>query len=312
MSMLKEPGQKYRPFPQIDLPDRQWPSRVITNPPRWLSTDLRDGNQSIIDPMDAVKKNRFFDLLIETGFKEIEVGFPSAGQTEFDFISSLVRNGRIPDDVFVQVLTQSREDLIRTSFDSLEGAHAAIIHLYNAVSPAWRDIVFQMTQAEVKAIAIKGAQLLRRGVDWQYEVQDNGWRFSDAQGALDNLPLPQVPQPNAATALAALRASGLAVSEQAIRDGIEQSIFSVDLVPSDVILLCEGVKIPADGIVLRCNDLCVDENSLTGEAEGVWKCQIDDCPPSADYWRKDYSQSHRQQKPSLRWLLLCRLPDWTF
>ena len=191
MSMLKEPGQKYRPFPQIDLPDRQWPSRVITNPPRWLSTDLRDGNQSIIDPMDAVKKNRFFDLLIETGFKEIEVGFPSAGQTEFDFISSLVRNGRIPDDVFVQVLTQSREDLIRTSFDSLEGAHAAIIHLYNAVSPAWRDIVFQMTQAEVKAIAIKGAQLLRDeaakrpGTDWFFEYSPETFSTAELDFSLE-------------------------------------------------------------------------------------------------------------------------------
>jgi 2-isopropylmalate synthase len=189
--MLKEPGQKYRPFPQIDLPDRQWPSRVITNPPRWLSTDLRDGNQSIIDPMDAVKKNRFFDLLIETGFKEIEVGFPSAGQTEFDFISSLVRNGRIPDDVFVQVLTQSREDLIRTSFDSLEGAHAAIIHLYNAVSPAWRDIVFQMTQAEVKAIAIKGAQLLRDeaakrpGTDWFFEYSPETFSTAELDFSLE-------------------------------------------------------------------------------------------------------------------------------
>ena len=191
MSMLKEPGQKYRPFPQIDLPDRQWPSRVITNPPRWLSTDLRDGNQSIIDPMDAVKKNRFFDLLIETGFKEIEVGFPSAGQTEFDFISSLVRNGRIPDDVFVQVLTQSREDLFRTSFDSLEGAHAAIIHLYNAVSPAWRDIVFQMTQAEVKAIAIKGAQLLRDeaakrpGTDWFFEYSPETFSTAELDFSLE-------------------------------------------------------------------------------------------------------------------------------
>ncbi|AZI37593.1 2-isopropylmalate synthase [Caenibius tardaugens NBRC 16725] len=191
MSMLNDPGRKYRPFPQVNLPDRQWPSRVITNPPRWLSTDLRDGNQSIIDPMDAVKKNRFFDLLVETGFKEIEVGFPSAGATEFDFISSLVREGRIPDDVFVQVLTQSREDLIRTSFDSLEGAHAAIIHLYNAVSPAWRDIVFQMTQAEVKQIAIKGAQVLRDeaakrpGTDWFFEYSPETFSTAELDFSLE-------------------------------------------------------------------------------------------------------------------------------
>src|SRR5215217_8243133 len=127
MTMLKDPSRKYRPFAPIDLPDRQWPCRTITHPPRWLSTDLRDGNQAIVDPMDSVKKNRFFDLLLEIGVKEIEIGFPAAGQTEFDFISSLVRSGRIPDDVVVQVLTQARDDLIKTSFDSLKGARQAIV-----------------------------------------------------------------------------------------------------------------------------------------------------------------------------------------
>src|SRR5688572_32438173 len=122
MAMLSDPSAKYRPFPQVPLPDRQWPSRTITQPPRWLSTDLRDGNQAIVDPMDAVKKNRFFDLLVEIGVKEIEIGFPAAGQTEFDFIQGLVRSGKIPDDVIVQVLTQARADLIRRSFDSLAGA----------------------------------------------------------------------------------------------------------------------------------------------------------------------------------------------
>ncbi len=135
MSMLKDPSQKYRPFPQVPLPDRQWPARTITAPPRWLSTDLRDGNQSIIDPMDAVKKNRFFDMLVEIGLKEIEIGFPAAGKTEFDFIQSLVQSDRIPGDVIVQVLTQSREDLIRTSFESLAGAKQAIVHLYNRGQP---------------------------------------------------------------------------------------------------------------------------------------------------------------------------------
>jgi len=172
--MLQDPSRKYRPFPQVPLQDRQWPSRVITAPPRWLSTDLRDGNQSIIDPMDAVKKNRFFDMLVEIGLKEIEIGFPAAGQTEFDFIRSLVRSGRIPDDVTVQVLTQSREDLIRTSFESLEGARTAIVHLYNAVSPAWRDIVFRMSREEVKEIAIKGAQILR---DEAAKRPDTDWYF---------------------------------------------------------------------------------------------------------------------------------------
>src|SRR6187401_740509 len=112
MTMLSEPGRKYRPFQPINLPDRQWPTRTITHPPRWLSTDLRDGNQAIVDPMDSAKKNRFFDLLLAIGVKEIEIGFPAAGQTEFDFISDLVHSGRIPDDVYVQVLTQARKDLI--------------------------------------------------------------------------------------------------------------------------------------------------------------------------------------------------------
>lgn len=174
MAMLKDPARKYRPFPQVPLENRQWPSRTITAPPRWLSTDLRDGNQSIIDPMDAVKKNRFFDLLVEVGVKEIEVGFPAAGQTEFEFISGLIKNDRIPEDVVIQVLTQSREDLIKRSFESLQGAHSAIVHLYNAVSPAWRDIVFRMSQQEVKQIAIKGAQLL---VDEAAKQPDTKWHF---------------------------------------------------------------------------------------------------------------------------------------
>ena len=174
MPMLPDPSAKYRPFPQINLPDRQWPTRTITAPPRWLSTDLRDGNQSIIDPMDRAKKTRFFDLLIEVGVKEIEVGFPAAGETEFGFISWLVQSGRIPDDVVVQVLTQSREDLIKRSFESLEGARAAIVHLYNAVSPAWRDIVFKMTREEVRQIAINGAQML---VDEADKRPDTDWHF---------------------------------------------------------------------------------------------------------------------------------------
>jgi 2-isopropylmalate synthase len=172
--MLQNPSNKYRPFPQINLPDRQWPSRTITTPPRWLSTDMRDGNQALIDPMDSEKKQRFFDLLLKVGVKEIEVGFPSAGATEFDFISRLVQSGSIPDDVFVQVLTQSREDLIRTSFDALRGAKQAILHLYNAVSPAWRNIVFQMSKAEVKEIAITGAKLLR---DEAAKQPDTDWHF---------------------------------------------------------------------------------------------------------------------------------------
>ncbi|MFM2099102.1 MAG: 2-isopropylmalate synthase, partial [Pseudomonadota bacterium] len=174
MTMLKNPSAKYRPFPQIDLPNRAWPSKTITKAPRWLSTDMRDGNQALIDPMDSEKKTRFFDLLLKVGVKEIEVGFPAAGATEFDFISGLVKSGRIPDDVFVQVLTQSREDLIKTSFESLRGAKQAIVHLYNAVSPAWRRIVFGMEKPEIKAIAVAGAKLLR---DQAAAQPDTDWHF---------------------------------------------------------------------------------------------------------------------------------------
>ncbi|MES2336502.1 MAG: 2-isopropylmalate synthase [Pseudomonadota bacterium] len=172
--MLRNPSTKYAAFPTIDLPDRRWPGQVITRAPRWLSTDMRDGNQALIDPMDAEKKQRFFDLLLSVGIKEIEVGFPSAGATEFDFISGLVREGRIPDDVTVQVLTQSRRDLIETSFASLKGAKTAIVHLYNAVSPAWRRIVFGMTRDEIRQIAVDGAKVLR---DQAAAYPDTDWRF---------------------------------------------------------------------------------------------------------------------------------------
>ncbi len=185
MTMLKNPGVKYRPFPPINLPDRTWPSRQITKAPRWLSTDLRDGNQALVDPMGAEKKMRFFDLLLKVGVKEIEVGFPASGATDFDFISGLVRDGRIPDDVIVQVLTQSRQDLIETSFASLAGAKQAIVHLYNAVSPAWRRIVFGMSREEVKQIAVEGAKVMRDQAakypqtDWHFEYSPE--TFSTAE-----------------------------------------------------------------------------------------------------------------------------------
>ena len=172
--MLRDPSTKYRAFPPVNLPDRQWPSRTITHPPRWLSTDLRDGNQALIDPMDGEKKRRMFDLLVKVGLKEIEVGFPSAGATDFDFISGLVRSGAVPDDVLIQVLTQSRRDLIETSFASLEGARAAIVHLYNAVSPAWRRVVFGMTRDEVREIAVTGAKVMRDEAAGQ---PDTDWHF---------------------------------------------------------------------------------------------------------------------------------------
>ncbi len=174
MTMLADPSVKYRPFPQVDLPDRRWPAAVITRPPIWLSTDMRDGNQSLIDPMNAEKKQRFFELLCRVGVKEIEVGFPSAGATEFDFISGLVKNGLIPGDVTPQVLTQARADLIATTFESLRGAKQAIVHVYNAVSPAWRRIVFGMERSEVREIAVTAAKLLR---DHASAQPDTDWRF---------------------------------------------------------------------------------------------------------------------------------------
>jgi 2-isopropylmalate synthase len=191
MPMLADPSVKYRPFPQVDLPDRQWPSRTIARAPRWLSTDMRDGNQALIDPMDHEKKTRFFELLCRVGLKEIEVGFPSAGATEFDFISGLVRQGRIPDDVTVQVLTQSRRDLIEKSFQSLVGAKQAIVHLYNAVSPSWRRIVFDMSRDQVREIAATGAKILRDeaakqpGTDWSFEYSPETFSTAELDFSLE-------------------------------------------------------------------------------------------------------------------------------
>ncbi len=191
MTMLTNPAEKYRPFPVINLPDRQWPSRIIEKAPRWLSTDLRDGNQALIDPMGAEKKTRFFDLLVKIGAKEIEVGFPASGATDFDYIADLVRSGRVPDDVTVQVLTQSRRDLIETSFASLEGATRAIVHLYNAVSPAWRRIVFGMSQAEVKQIAIEGAKVMRDqaakypATDWHFEYSPETFSTAEVEFSVE-------------------------------------------------------------------------------------------------------------------------------
>ena len=191
MTMLKQPADKYRAFPPINLPDRQWPSRVITQAPRWLSTDLRDGNQALIDPMGAEKKLRFFELLLKVGCKEIEVGFPASGATDFDFIASLVKQGKVPHDVLIQVLTQSRRDLIETSFASLEGSDKAIVHLYNAVSPAWRRIVFAMSKDQIKQIAIDGAKVLRdqaakyHTTDWTFEYSPETFSTAEVEYSVE-------------------------------------------------------------------------------------------------------------------------------
>jgi len=174
MSMLKDPSSKYRPFTQIAIPDRTWPDKVIDKAPIWLSTDLRDGNQSLIEPMDAEKKMRFFKCLLAVGLKEIEVGFPSASQTDFDFVRELIEGGHIPDDVTIQVLTQARDDLIERTFESLKGAKRAIVHYYNACAPSFRKIVFNQDKAGVKAIAVAAGQTIKRLADAAPETR---WGF---------------------------------------------------------------------------------------------------------------------------------------
>ena len=174
MSMLKDPSSKYRPFTQIQIPDRTWPDQIIDKAPIWLSTDLRDGNQSLIEPMDAEKKMRFFKCLLAVGLKEIEVGFPSASQTDFDFVRELIEGGHIPDDVTIQVLTQARDDLIERTFESLKGAKKAIVHYYNACAPSFRKIVFNQDKAGVKAIAVSAGTTIKRLAEAAPETQ---WGF---------------------------------------------------------------------------------------------------------------------------------------
>ncbi|HZZ03538.1 MAG TPA: hypothetical protein VFE81_11575, partial [Paraburkholderia sp.] len=133
--MLRNPAEKYRPFPAVRLTGRKWPSRTINQAPIWMSTDLRDGNQALIEPMNAAQKLEFFEMLVAIGFKEIEVGFPSASQTDFDFVRKLIEEKRIPDDVTIEVFVPSRAELIARTFESLKGAPRAIVHLYNAICP---------------------------------------------------------------------------------------------------------------------------------------------------------------------------------
>src|SRR5687768_11052799 len=164
--------RKYRPYRPIALSDRQWPNRTIERAPDWCSVDLRDGNQALVQPMSVAKKLEMFALLVELGFKEIEIGFPSASQTEFDFARRLIDKRLIPDDVTVQVLTQARRELIERTFESLRGIKRAIVHVYNSTSPVQREQVFKAGRQEIIAIAVNGAKLLQdgaarqQGVDW--------------------------------------------------------------------------------------------------------------------------------------------------
>ncbi|MGK5628485.1 2-isopropylmalate synthase [Streptomyces sp. URMC 123] len=154
------PVHKYRPYEAVDIPDRTWPDNRVTRAPRWLSTDLRDGNQALIDPMSPARKRAMFDLLVRMGYKEIEVGFPSSGQTDFDFVRSIIEEGAIPEDVTISVLTQAREELIERTVESLRGAHRATVHLYNATAPVFRRVVFRGSREQVKAIATDGTRLV--------------------------------------------------------------------------------------------------------------------------------------------------------
>jgi 2-isopropylmalate synthase len=156
------PIGKYAPFTPVPLPDRTWPERTTTVAPRWCAVDLRDGNQALIDPMTPERKRRMFELLVRMGYKEIEVGFPAASQTDFDFIRLLIDEDLIPDDVTVQVLTQARDELIERTFESLRGAKQAIVHLYNSTSTLQRRVVFGQDRAGIIDIAVHGARLVRK------------------------------------------------------------------------------------------------------------------------------------------------------
>ena len=191
MPMLQDPSTKYRPATTVDLPDRTWPSRQITRAPRWMSTDLRDGNQALIEPMNSTRKLRFFEQLVKIGLKEIEVAFPSASQTDFDFVRMLIEEDRIPEDVNIVVLTQARDDLIRRTVESVRGARRATVHLYNPIAPAWRRIVFNASREEIKEVAVSGTRLIRELTDampetaWTYEYSPETFSLAELDFSLE-------------------------------------------------------------------------------------------------------------------------------
>jgi len=172
------PCQRYTPFQPVDLPDRRWPGRSLTRAPRWLSTDLRDGNQALIDPMSPARKHKMFDLLVRMGYKEIEAGFPAASQTDFDFIRELIEGDRVPDDVRISVLTQAREDLIERSVQSLAGARIATVHLYNATAPIFRKVVFRVDRQECKALGVEGTRHVMKFAEQYLDGTDFGYEYS--------------------------------------------------------------------------------------------------------------------------------------
>ena len=189
--MLRNPSSKYRGFAPIDLADRRWPNSVITAPPTWCSVDLRDGNQALIEPMDAVRKRRMFDMLVKIGFKEIEVGFPAASQTDFDFVRELIEQELIPDDVLIQVLTQARPELIARTYESLRGARRAIMHVYNSTSVAQRRVVFRTDRAGIIDIAVRGASVVREhalkrpDTEWTFEYSPESFTGTELDFAVE-------------------------------------------------------------------------------------------------------------------------------
>ena len=189
--MLHNPAAKYTAFPSVPMADRQWPSRTITQPPIWMSTDLRDGNQSLFEPMDIERKMRMFRMLCEVGFKEIEVAFPSASQTDFDFVRGLIEGGHIPDDVTIEVLTQARAPLIERTMESLRGARRAIVHVYTATSQPFRDVVFNMSKAEVIEMAVTAVQQIKRlaaerpETEWVLEYSPETFTATELDFALE-------------------------------------------------------------------------------------------------------------------------------
>jgi 2-isopropylmalate synthase len=172
------PYHRYRAFPPIDLPDRTWPNATVTKAPRWLSTDLRDGNQALIDPMSPTRKMAMFELLVRMGYKEIEVGFPSASETDFSFVRQLIEQDKVPDDVTISVLTQAREDLIERSVQSLVGIPKANIHLYNALAPLFRRVVFHAGRDEIRNIAVRGTEMVMKFADSYLDTTVIGYEYS--------------------------------------------------------------------------------------------------------------------------------------
>jgi 2-isopropylmalate synthase len=189
--MLRNPSTKYSSFKPVDIADRRWPSQVIKAPPIWCSVDLRDGNQALIEPMDAARKRRMFDMLLKIGFKEIEVGFPAASQTDFDFVREIIEQNLIPDDVTIQVLTQARPELIARTYEALKGARRAIVHVYNSTSVAQRRVVFRTDRAGIIDIAVRGATAVRehaernKGTEWIFQYSPESFTGTELDFAVE-------------------------------------------------------------------------------------------------------------------------------